>query len=69
MSEQMEEIKDTFGPVTSSSPGVRYLSLPDGFAVHFIGDEASVEKFELLSGSDEPIGIDSEWRPSMNVFH
>ena len=68
----MEEITDINGPVTQSTPAVKYLKLPENIVTHIIDSEMNLNKLDLLKESlkdDEPIGIDSEWRPTMNVFH
>jgi hypothetical protein len=65
---EIEGIPDFFGPVSKSSKSVEYFSLPESVKVHVIDSEQQISKLDLLS-REEPIGIDSEWRPSMNVFH
>ena len=48
------------------------MKIPESVQIHIIDSEESVELLGLLdktSKDDEPLGIDSEWRPSMNVFH
>ena len=71
---EIESIHDQFGPVSQSSSILRYLNLPDldQYKVFFVDSESDIDKIDLLMATtdeDEPIGIDSEWRPSMNVFH
>ena len=46
--------------------------MQDAYVVYFLDTEEGLKMFdlfELTKEADEPIGIDSEWRPSMNVFH
>lgn len=66
----IEPIKDTFGPITASSPAVRYLRVPESLQVLEVNAEDKIHLIDLLAPSEtEPLGIDCEWRPSMNIFH
>ena len=66
----MPQIRDTFGPLLSSSAGLKYFDLPKSVNVHLIDTEDKIDLIHKLNESgDEPIGIDSEWRPPLNVFH
>jgi hypothetical protein len=68
----IEDIKDVFGPITASSSAVGYLQVPEKLKVHFIDTDDKLSLIDLLQETEvanEPIGIDSEWRPSMNIFH
>mmetsp|Transcript_1928 Transcript_1928/g.2759 ORF Transcript_1928/g.2759 Transcript_1928/m.2759 type:complete len:118 (+) Transcript_1928:1428-1781(+) len=71
--ETLPPIEDSFGPLTASTKSVHYLHLPsdDGFQFHLIDTEDKIENElrSFINDGDEPVGIDSEWRPSMNVFH
>ncbi len=55
---------------------MHYLELPKTVTIHYIDSEDKLDLFDNLSPSPEipeedpePIGIDSEWRPTLNVFH
>ena len=63
-----DPLKDSFEPV-SYSAFEHYLQIPKGVKVHFIQSE---QDLELLSGflqDSEAVGIDTEWRPAVNIFH
>jgi len=65
--EEVGTIPDTFGPLSQSGKTIHYLSVPNDLNIHLIDSE---DKLNLLDDlSDEPLGIDSEWRPTLNVFH
>lgn len=69
---EIEEIHDSFGPVSTSSKSFEYFKMPNSCNFYVIDQEEDAGKVGLLVDSakdDEPIGIDCEWRPSMNVFH
>ena len=58
--------------MSPSNQSLEFLYLPKSVSIHIIDKEEDAGKAELLmetAENDEPIGIDCEWRPSMNVFH
>ena len=65
---EIDPLADSFGPISQSSKSMEYFHLPKKFQVYVIEREDQISSLDLLSKED-PIGIDSEWRPSMNVFH
>lgn len=49
-----------------------HFALPKNSKIHLIDNEETVPLLDLINETiemDEPLGIDCEWRPSMNVFH
>lgn len=44
----LEEIKDSFGPVEKSYAAVRYLEVPKDVTVHVIDTEDQVSKLDLF---------------------
>ena len=55
---------------------MHYLELPKSVQIHYIDSEEKIGLFDYLGPAPEnpfddpdPLGIDSEWRPTLNVFH
>lgn len=66
------EIIDTPGPITENTKEMAHFALPKNSKIHLIDNEETVPLLDLINETiemDEPLGIDCEWRPSMNVFH
>lgn len=63
---EIEPISDKFGPITASSKSLRYLQMPIDVTII---DKEDQDFLKLIMAVDEPLGIDLEWRPSLNVFH
>lgn len=68
---EIEEIRDGFEPLTTSSKALMYLSLPPSVEFLLVDSEDSLSRFKLLvsENAGEPLGIDTEWRPPLNIFH
>ena len=44
------------------------MRLPAEIRIKFVGTEEDVEELEELKG-ERYIGVDSEWRPALTMFH
>ena len=55
-------VEDEFGPIDKTC-----ARLPASIEVHFIGQEADIQKLDRLLGA-KMIGIDTEWRPALKPF-
>ena len=60
----------------TSTASTIYLELPKSVTIHYIDSDDKLYLLDNLSPSLEnpminlePLGIDSEWRPTLNVFH
>jgi hypothetical protein len=60
--EVMQE--DKFGPITAGE----IISLPPHIKVEWIGTPEDISKLDALL-TEQYIGVDSEWRPSLAKFH
>lgn len=56
---------DVFGPITTET---QCIKLPDHVSVEWISKEEDIVKLDQLL-TEQYIGVDSEWRPSMAKFH